>query len=412
VPGVKRDPTPPGPVAELFDHLDDLHAKAGRPSMREMAIRAGRGKVSSSTVHNVFRSSRVPRWNFLEAIVVALRGDREEFLELWQAAWAAQQQSEQQSKSSPRVATSRDQWDQPETDFQFTEASPGRLLLRIYIPSERLYAAEARRILSLFRDWLITVRRRRVRQSGYSTARGEVYEFFAEDAAERPEAEPDVQEEFDSFSGFLWLCSKEPAAANELLTTAGVGRSSSTELVSKFGKEARRLQIDLRHERERRILTLRHSLEAELTDNGVDLADAPSNQISNLLDRFVPGASAPESLNILAVHAISRAAGEVTVNINPQIISAMESTIIQNIHGVVNLGPQAGDLLELINGFGGPEARALESAVYELEDTDAPSEARLAAKRRLKKFLGELAGTVRDVGIDLLQTYIEKKAGL
>jgi hypothetical protein len=136
--------------------------------MREMAIRAGRGKVSSSTVHNVFRSSRVPRWNFLEAIVVALRGDREEFLELWQAAWAAQQQGEQQSKSSPRVATSRDQWDQPETDFQFTEASPGRLLLRIYIPSERLYAAEARRILSLFRDWLITVRRRRVRQSGYS----------------------------------------------------------------------------------------------------------------------------------------------------------------------------------------------------------------------------------------------------
>jgi tetratricopeptide (TPR) repeat protein len=92
VGAVKRVQTPPGPITDLFVRLDDLHAQAGRPSMREIARRAGRGNVSSSTVHNVFRDSRVPRWDFLERIVNALGGvpRRAEFHTLWDAAWRAQ----------------------------------------------------------------------------------------------------------------------------------------------------------------------------------------------------------------------------------------------------------------------------------------------------------------------------------
>jgi NB-ARC domain/Tetratricopeptide repeat len=64
--------------------------------MREISRRAGRGKISASTVHNLFRSSRVPRWEFLEQVVLALggAGDREEFLDLWQAAWRAENEVE------------------------------------------------------------------------------------------------------------------------------------------------------------------------------------------------------------------------------------------------------------------------------------------------------------------------------
>ena len=90
---IKREPTPPpGPIADLFDRLDDLHSRAGRPSMREIAIRAGRGNISSSTVHNLFRRAQVPRWAFLEQVVKALGGaqDREAFLTLWEAAWRAE----------------------------------------------------------------------------------------------------------------------------------------------------------------------------------------------------------------------------------------------------------------------------------------------------------------------------------
>jgi tetratricopeptide (TPR) repeat protein len=92
MPAIRREPTPPGPITDLFGRLDDLHSQAGRPSMREIARRAGRGNISPSTVHNLFRSSRVPRWDFLEQVVIALDGaqDRQEFLLLWQAAWRAE----------------------------------------------------------------------------------------------------------------------------------------------------------------------------------------------------------------------------------------------------------------------------------------------------------------------------------
>jgi tetratricopeptide (TPR) repeat protein len=92
VAAIKREPMPPGPIADLFDRLDDLHSKAGRPSMREIAIRAGRGNISSSTVHNLFRRSQVPRWAFLEQVVKALGAtqEREVFLGLWEAAWRAE----------------------------------------------------------------------------------------------------------------------------------------------------------------------------------------------------------------------------------------------------------------------------------------------------------------------------------
>jgi len=60
--------------------------------MREIARRAGRGSISASTVHNIFRSSRVPGWDYLVKVIIALGGDhdQQEFLILWQAAWRAE----------------------------------------------------------------------------------------------------------------------------------------------------------------------------------------------------------------------------------------------------------------------------------------------------------------------------------
>ena len=87
---IKREPAPPGPVTELFDRLHAIHLEAGQPSIREIATGIGRGVISASTIHNVFRGPRVPRWGFLELIVEELHGDRAEFRTLWQAARIAE----------------------------------------------------------------------------------------------------------------------------------------------------------------------------------------------------------------------------------------------------------------------------------------------------------------------------------
>jgi flagellar motility protein MotE (MotC chaperone) len=82
----KRAPTPPGPITELFDRLNALHLRAGEPGVRQIAAGIGRGVISHATVHAVFRGPRLPKWGQLELIVEQLRGDVEEFRELWVAA--------------------------------------------------------------------------------------------------------------------------------------------------------------------------------------------------------------------------------------------------------------------------------------------------------------------------------------
>jgi len=67
-------------------------------------MRAGRGNISSSSVHNVFRRSHVPRWAFLEQVVNVLGGmeDREIFLALWEAAWRAENRVENEAAAPQR----------------------------------------------------------------------------------------------------------------------------------------------------------------------------------------------------------------------------------------------------------------------------------------------------------------------
>jgi tetratricopeptide (TPR) repeat protein len=91
VGAIKREPTPPGPITDLFDRLHEIHLEAGQPSIREIATRVGPGVVSSSTIHNMFRGPRVPKWGFLELVVEELRGDTAEFSALWQAARRAEE---------------------------------------------------------------------------------------------------------------------------------------------------------------------------------------------------------------------------------------------------------------------------------------------------------------------------------
>jgi len=91
VGAIKREPTPSGPITNLFDRLHEIHLEAGQPSIREIAAKIGHGVISSSTIHNMFRGPRVPKWGFLELVVEELRGDTAEFNRLWQAARRAEE---------------------------------------------------------------------------------------------------------------------------------------------------------------------------------------------------------------------------------------------------------------------------------------------------------------------------------
>ena len=344
-------------------------------------------RLPLSTVNSYLAGSGLPSAARLREILTVLGIDDEDRLSQWQQAAQAIRKSELSAGQQDNEAD---------------------LLFRIYIPSERLYSGEAGRLLTLFRDWLITTRGHGVRQSSHRTAAGELYEFFADVSV----ALSDLREQFGIFSNFMALCADNASAAIDLLAQVGLGHVASSDLVDRFSRDIRRLQVDLRHERERRILSLRHSLEEELLDQGLDLRTVQSIQLNALLEILVPGPSATESLALLAAPHQIQQAFPITMQINQQIINAVESTVIQNVQGTVHLGPEAKQLLALIERFGGREAGMLESAVHELEDVDTRPADRSTAKRQLKKFLGQLAGSVHDVALDLLEKYLESKLGL
>jgi hypothetical protein len=311
------------------------------------------------------------------------------------------------SSSRGQVAAESDEIRVEETVSSSGSQEPDQpdLLFRVFIPSERLYAAEAGRLLSLFRDWITATRGHGIRQSEHWKPTGTIYEFFADASV----LQPDLRAEFDNFSDFLTLCSEDAPAAAEVITSTGVDRTTSVNLVARFGKEVRRLKKDLRHDREQRMLAIRQDLEDELEEMGVDLPAIPSEQMSALIDSQVPYPSPGESLTLLAVPWPTRAAIPGIVMNNPQFINAVQGTIIHSVRGDARLGLQAREFLDFIGEFGGQEIALLQSAVYELENKHTPNTEQSKAKACLKKFLGGLAGTAKDVGTDLLAKYMESK---
>ncbi|WP_332812402.1 hypothetical protein [Sphingomonas sp.] len=286
---------------------------------------------------------------------------------------------------------------------EFVDATARHLLFRIYMPNGRMWAGEAEKILQLFRDYLNRVSGLSVRHEQSSTRHGVVYEFFG-DHTLSPSTLP---EQFEQFSQFLDDCARDPDAAHQSLSRLHIDNRLIHDIVERYAKEARRLQIDLRHERERKVLSIRHRMEAELADEVRSPAELEA--VQQLVDEIIPQATAVSPLTLLAAPTVQ--AGSITVNLQPQIISHVTGIVAQEVSGTQNFGPEPAQLLELIRIHAGSKAPELTSSVYELEDTDAKAETRITARQKLKSFLFKLGDKASGVALGVLQSYIEKKIG-
>jgi hypothetical protein len=233
-----------------------------------------------------------------------------------------------------------------------------------------------------------------------------LYEFFSEEGY----GDINLRDEYNDFSKFMTLCDSDPSVAAEQLLKAALSRTAGSNLVARYGKEVRRLRVDLRHERERRILAIRHDLESDFLEQPASIAVA--GQISTLIEALVPDESTVAALEHLSLDR-PNVAPTLAVNINQQfILKPVQGSIVQNVQGTIHLGPNAKELLSLIGRYGGDLAPALKSAVHELEDLDAPLADRRRAKRQLMAFLHRVGDGVQDVAKDLLVKYVETKTGI
>lgn len=75
---------PSAALDQLRARLNQLHRENGEPSSREVSQRTRRA-ISHTTVNQIFRCTRAPRWSNLEVVVEALGGSIAEFRTLWVA---------------------------------------------------------------------------------------------------------------------------------------------------------------------------------------------------------------------------------------------------------------------------------------------------------------------------------------
>ena len=289
----------------------------------------------------------------------------------------------------------------------FLDETDKNLIFRLYVPIGRLWSGEADRFLQLFQDYLVKVERLQVRLDQKRTEHGVVYEFHGQP----PEGQRGLGPEFEEFSKLMVLFQADTEAASALIASKGGSPQEVLKIVSRYAKEARRLQLDIKHEAEAKAVSIRHRLESELMD--ADLSADEWARLPTLVSQAVPQITGPVGGDALLL-GLPSAGGptHVTYNFRPQFIGTVHGVIAEEINGNQHFGPEHHQLLELVGQHGGIQAKQLETAVYEIADEGVDKVDRLRAKQRLIAFLIEVGKKTGDVAFGVLQTYIEKQLGL
>jgi hypothetical protein len=299
--------------------------------------------------------------------------------------------------------------------ISFLEDMERNLIFRLYVPARKMWSAEADRFLQLFQDYLSRIDRLRVRLDQKRTDHGTIYEFHGE----TPSGEKTLAREFQDFSKLMDLCASDASAAADLLACKNLQSQEITRIIERYVKEARRLQLDIKHEAESRMISLRHRVESELIEFDPtadewqaigDIMNAAAPQFGSLL----PAPST--SLDILSGRGISGPQANITYNIRPQFIQTVNGIVSEEMSGTQHFDLASKQLLDFVRAHGGENPAELETAVHELADGSGKQVDKLKATQKIKGFLMEagkrLGKEAVSVAFDMLHKIVEKKLGV
>lgn len=291
----------------------------------------------------------------------------------------------------------------------FLEEIHAGLLFRLYVPSGRLWGDQMGQLLALFKDYLSKVAGLNVRLDQQSTSKGVIYAFHGAEMGADGKQRKELTKHFEEFTKLTDLCTTNPSAAEEFLKAAGANAREIAQIIARYSKEFRRLQLDLKHAREQKILSIRHRLESELVDV---VEPTQQNLIEIAVNGLIPDVVTPSASQALLLPFSQSAPVErqhITLNIKPQFIERIEGVVAQEVNGIAQLTNNDKALISLFDQYGGEKAAELTSALQELNDDSAPEPGRVTAKQRIKQFLIATADKIGDAAAGVLQTYVEKK---
>ena len=404
IAGVVVDPDVIGNRDEFLAALDSVRRQA-ELSPRDVATVIG---LPLGTVRGYFQRNHLPAERDVLRQILLTCGISGEALPRWEDALVRVRPRRQRGTATGKTRARAASADTPpgaEAAGEPLDAASGEndLLFRIYIPKTQLYAEQRREMLRLFKEWLTGVQGQGVKHMEETTSNGDTVTFFAMPGQPRPP----LAEEYREFASFVEHCAHRPADAVARLAKTDIGAAASADLVKKYSKEYHRLELDLRQARETRILTLQHTLEAELLER-----DASPQEIENLsrirpaLERVVPPPTSA-ALSAITAPAVSHDSPRSATFSDERIMRAA----IESVQGTAHFSPDAKELMALIDRYAGDEAGPLRTALHQLEDPGVTRQRKSGAGEALRSFRAGLARRVPDVSTDLVEKYLETRLG-
>jgi hypothetical protein len=291
---------------------------------------------------------------------------------------------------------------------QFLNESARGLILRIYLANERFLAGEFEKLLKLFVDYLRKVESIQVSVDQTRTEHGQIIEFYSKEGSVTTD---DLSGLFEKFSHFLQLCSIDMQQAIDLLGPTTIPKNEVNDLLSRYAKEARRLLLDIQQEKERKLLAIRHRLQAEIVDE-----ELLSEQAAALTSDMVPTSPIPSNeLDLMGIAGFASGGitimhnPAITIN-NPKVIARASGIIAQELNGDIHYEEQDIQLLNYIRSNSQPaEYAELKGCLDQIKDKSVQEPQRTTSWQKLKGFLAKHSGRIGDVGYKLLEKWLEKQ---
>lgn len=164
-------------------------------------------------------------------------------------------------------------------DEFFNDVDEG-IFLRLYVPQERNHTEQLGQLLSVMERYLRQVENKNFFIDSKKTENGTIYIFKIIDGDSK-------FSEFSSaigrFDMFMRLCGDDPEEASRFLRLQGISGQESHEMVTKYTKDFKRIIMDVQHEFERRLLSLKHGYENDVLEGASGAIAVKNFNMSNLL---------------------------------------------------------------------------------------------------------------------------------
>ncbi len=139
------------------------------------------------------------------------------------------------------------------------------VFLRLFIDSRRYQAEQVRGLFTVLERYFNEIERLNFTIDLVKSDKGVTYVFKLRESGDQP---TDLTGMFDRFEYFMKICEDDTRRAEATLASQGFSSEQSSELVSRFAKDYKRLLLDSRHEFERKVLSLKHQMESEINEGG------------------------------------------------------------------------------------------------------------------------------------------------